>query len=256
MDAVSVGDVEVPSIGLGTWRLSGEECERVVGTALELGYRHVDTAEMYGNEAAVGRAIAESPVDRDEVFLTTKVWRTNLEHDQVLRSANESLRKLGVDAVDLLLVHWPSHSVPVEETLGAFDRLAAEGKARHIGVSNFDLGQLVEARSLAEAPIVCDQVPYDPTRDQQSLQEYCAEEGLLMTAYSPLAKGRLASNTTLAEVGRAHGKTAAQVCLRWLIQQEQVAAIPKASSPEHLAANLDVFDFALTDDEMARVAAL
>ena len=153
MDAVAVDDVEVPSIGLGTWRLSGAECVRVVETALDLGYRHVDTAEMYGNEEAVGRAVAGSPVDRDEVFITTKVWRTNLEYDQVLRSAEESLRKLGVEAVDLLLVHWPSRSVPVEETLEAFDRLYVEGKARHVGVSNFDHDQLVEARFPPPVPL-------------------------------------------------------------------------------------------------------
>lgn len=254
MEYVTVGEESVPALGLGTYRLRGSDCERVVREALELGYRHVDTAEMYGNESAVGRGLRSADVDRDAVFLTTKVWRTNLEYDDVLRSVDQSLDHLGIDAVDLLLVHWPSHTVPIEETLEAFNRIHDEGAARHIGVSNFDLEQLREAMAVSDAPIFADQVRYHPRVDRTALRAFCAEHDLLLTAYSPLGKGSIADDATLGDIGTRYGKTAAQVALRWLIQQDRVAAIPKAASPDHLRENIAVFDFALTADEMATIA--
>lgn len=256
MKSVSSHDVEVPVLGLGTYRLRGATCTESVRTAIEMGYRHIDTAEYYNNQPAVGRAIDEASVDREEIFLTTKVWRSNLAYDEVLRSARESLGALGVDTVDLLLIHWPSHSVPVEETLDAMTRLHREGNVRHIGVSNFSVAQLREAIQAAEIPILTNQVQYNPVHGQTDLLEFCRDNDVLLTAYSPLAKGSVARNETLAAIGERYDKSAAQVALRWLLQQEAVAAIPKAASTGHLRENLDVFDFTLTDDEMRRVFAL
>ena len=253
MEYETVGDVDVPALGLGTYQLRGEACVEAVGRALELGYRHVDTAEYYRNQPEVGEAVAESDVDRDELFLTTKVWRTNLTHDGVLRSADESLRKLGVDYVDLLLIHWPSRSVPTEETIRAMNRLQEDGSVRHVGVSNFSVGQLREAMAASETPILTDQVQYHPYQDRGDLLEFCIENDVLLTAYSPLAKGRIAADDTLREIGTRYDKTAAQVALRWLVQQDHVAAIPKASSEAHLRDNLAIFDFELSNDEMERV---
>ena len=251
MDHQNIKGENVPALGLGTWRLSGERCVGAVERALGMGYRHVDTAQMYGNEAEVGRGMQSSGVDRDDVFLVTKVWTSDFAHDAVLAKTRESLRKLGTDYVDLLLMHWPNPSVPVAETLGAMVELQEEGSVRHVGVSNFSPGQVEEAAGYAT--IFCNQVEYHPYRGQGGLLKQAGEMDYLLTAYSPVAKGRAADDATLREIGAAHEKTPAQVALRWLIQQDKVAAIPKASSEEHLKANLDVFDFTLSDEEMQRI---
>jgi diketogulonate reductase-like aldo/keto reductase len=253
MEYVTAGDVRIPALGLGTYQLRGQACTDTVHTALELGYRHVDTAEYYDNQAAIGRALEATDVPREEVFLTTKIWRTNLAYEDALRSARESVAKLGVETVDLLLIHWPSRSVPTKETVRAMNELQAEGLVHHIGVSNFSVAQLEEAVDASETPIVANQVEYHPYEAQQDLLEFCIEEDVILTAYSPLAKGRVADDEVLQRIGERYDKSAAQVALRWLVQQEQVAAIPKASSRDHLRANLDVFDFTLGDDEMERV---
>jgi diketogulonate reductase-like aldo/keto reductase len=253
MEYVTAAGESIPALGLGTYQLRGRSCTETVRRALDVGYRHLDTAEYYDNESAVGEAIADSPVDRSELFLTTKVWRTNLAYDDAIRSARESLRKLGTDYVDLLLIHWPSRSVPTEETLRAFEDLREEGVVRHVGVSNFSVAQLREAIAAADAPILTNQIQYHPFQDQGDLLAYCVENDVTLTAYSPLAKGRVATDETLREIGDRHGKTAAQVALRWFLQQECVAAIPKASSEAHLRENFDVFDFELSDAEMERV---
>ncbi|MFB6155299.1 MAG: aldo/keto reductase [Haloferacaceae archaeon] len=253
MEYVTVQGESVPALGLGTYQLRGEQCVRAVRTALSLGYRHIDTAEYYRNEAAIGRAIAESDVDREDLFLVTKVWRTNLAHDDVLRSAQESLRDLRTDYLDLLLVHWPSRTVPIEETMEAMNHLRRDGSVRHVGVSNFSVEQVREARDASEAPILADQVKYHPQTGQDDLLQFCLDEDVLLTAYSPLAKGSVTSDETLRDVGQRYGKSPAQVALRWLVQQPQVAAIPKASSEDHLRENLDVFDFELTEGEMETI---
>jgi 2,5-diketo-D-gluconate reductase B len=253
MQSVTVQGVEVPALGLGTYQLRGEACVQTVREAVEMGYRHIDTAEFYNNQSEVGQGIAAADVDREEIFLTTKVWRSNLAHDDVLQSVHESLDKLGLETVDLLLIHWPSRTVPVGETLSAMEQLQAEGNVRHIGVSNFSVEQLQEAMRVAESPILSNQVKYHPFNGQPELVEFCIEHDVLLTAYSPLAKGDVVSNETLATIGERYGKSAAQVALRWLLQQEMVAAIPKASSHEHLQENLAVFDFELTDAEMERI---
>lgn len=254
MEHKTIKGEKVPALGLGTWRLSGQQCADAVEFALGMGYRHVDTAQMYDNEAEVGRGITSSGVDRGEVFLITKLRTSNFTHDAVLDSTRESLRKLGTDYVDLLLMHWPNPSVPVGETVGAMAELQDAGSARHIGVSNFSPRQVEEAAEYAT--IFCNQVEYHPYRDQGELHGQANDMDYLLTAYSPVAKGRAANDATLKEIGAAHDKTPAQVALRWLVQQGKVAAIPKASSDEHLKANLDIFDFELTDEEMQRVFAL
>lgn len=250
MESVEASGGEMPVLGFGTFELSGETCQRAVRTALDAGYRHVDTAEHYENEAAVGRAIRASSVDRDDIFLTTKVWRSNLRHDDLVAAAEASRDRLGVEYVDLLLVHWPHPRVPIEETLGAMDELAERGLTRHVGVSNFTHAQLSEVQSVASSRIVTDQALYHPYKDQQALHEHCVETDTVLTAYSPLARGSVLGDKTLARIGDAHGKTPAQVALRWLVQQENVAAIPRSASPEHIAENADIFDFELSDAEM------
>lgn len=256
MEYVEAGGARIPKLGLGTWQNTGPTCTETVRTALELGYRHVDTAQVYDNEAAVGEGIAAADVAREDIFLTTKVWRSNLRHEAVIDSVEESLDKLGVDYVDLLLIHWPHPRVPVAETLGAMAQLRERGLVEHLGVSNFTRSQLAEARDAVAAPIVADQVLYHPYKDQSPLREYCADAGVALTAYSPLARGRVLDDPTLAEIGERYDKSAPQVALRWLVQQDGVVAIPKSTSREHLDANLAVFDFELRDDEMARIDGL
>jgi 2,5-diketo-D-gluconate reductase B len=246
---------EVPALGLGTWMLEGRECREAVRDALEIGYRHLDTAQAYGNEEEVGRGLADSGVPRDDVWLTTKLWLENLDHDKALESARGSLRRLGTEYVDLLLIHWPPTSdLPIAEPLRAMRRLQGDGLVRHIGVSNFPPSLLDEA--LDEAEIFCEQVEYHPFLAQDPLLQACEEWDLLLTAYSPLARGEVLEDETLREIGRRHGKGPAQVTLRWLLQQEQVAAVPKAASAEHRRSNFEVFDFELSLDEMEAIHGL
>jgi 2,5-diketo-D-gluconate reductase B len=251
---VDVHGVAVPALGLGTWMLEGEACRRAVGEALALGYRHLDTAQAYGNEAEVGRALRESAVAREEVFVTTKVWLDDLAPDRLVPSVEASLRRLGSDHVDLLLVHWPSREVPLEDTLEALEGVRRRGWTRLVGVSNFPPSLL--RRALAAAPVACDQVEYHPFLAQDALLAVCREHGALLTAYSPLARGRVLRDPVLREIAEAHGATPAQVALRWLVAHDGVAAIPKASSREHLGANLASVDLALSATERARIDGL
>jgi len=253
MDAKTVGGTVVPSIGLGTWRLTGKTCRQSVLAALELGYRHVDTAQGYGNERQVGEAIRDSDVDREDVFVTTKLTRGNRRHDDVHRSVEESLIKLDTEYLDLLLIHWPDLRVPLRETLGAMDELVDAGTVRNIGVSNFDLDRFHRARELSEHDLLTNQVQYNPYWSQTELLDYCRIHDVLLTAYSPLAHGGVLGDPVLEEIGRRYEKTPAQVALRWLVQQPNVAAVPKATSREHLTENFDVFDFELTSEEMERI---
>jgi 2,5-diketo-D-gluconate reductase B len=263
-DTVTVGGVDVPAVGLGTWRLRGDDCRRAVETALALGYRHVDTAQAYGNERAVGAAIRSSAADRDDVFLTTKLDGDSRRHGTVHRSVRESLDRLGTDYLDCLLIHWPNGRPPflpvslpggpsLAETLTAMNELVDDGVVRHIGVSNFDIRLLDEARRLSDAPIFANQVQFHPYCDQRRLLSYCRRHDVLLTAYSPLCHGGVLHDDRLAAVVRRYDKTAAQVAIRWVIQHDGVRAVPKATSREHLAANRDVFDFELTDAEMERI---
>ncbi|WP_254824687.1 aldo/keto reductase [Haloglomus halophilum] len=264
MESITVQGVEVPRLGLGTWRLTGDDCREAVGTALDLGYRHIDTAQVYTNERQVGDALAASDVPREEVFLATKLGPQR-SSDDVLRTTEESLARLGTDYLDLLLIHWPNGRPPGSppnplasapdhaETLDAMNELVESGTVRNIGVSNFDVDQLDAARELSDAPILTDQVQYHPFWDQQDLLSYCRVHDVLLTAYSPLGHGGVLDDPVLERIARRHAKTPAQVALRWLVQQDQVATIPKATSREHLEANMAIFDFELTETEMREI---
>jgi len=230
----------VPILGFGTWQLTGRDCREGVRDALELGYRHIDTAQMYENEHEVGRAIASSEVPREDIFLVTKLAPGNESAAAVQRATDQSLAALRTDSVDLLLIHWPSADVGLEETLDAMTALQDTGKTRRIGLSNFTPSLLDRANQIAD--IFALQVEYHPYLDQSKLIDATRANGQLFTAYCPLARGRVLKDDTLRDIGNAHGKSPAQVALRWLIQQD-IAAIPKASSAEHRRANLEVFDF-------------
>jgi diketogulonate reductase-like aldo/keto reductase len=253
MEYVSVQGEDVPALGLGTWRLTGRDCFRAVSNALELGYRHLDTARNYGNEQSVGEAIAASDVPRDDVFLVTKIPGRAAAYDDAMIAARESVRRLGVDQVDLLLLHSPNPLVSVEESMRALAACRERGLTRHVGVSNFSVRRLREAMRISPVPLLADQVQFHPYRPQRDLLELCRKRDVLLTAYSPLGHGGVVVDDTLRKVGQRYGKTPAQVALRWAIQHDNVAAIPKASSRRHLAENVEIFDFALTRYEMEQV---
>jgi 2,5-diketo-D-gluconate reductase B len=255
MQFVEAAGARIPAIGLLTCQLRGRTCARVVEQALKLGYRHIDTAQIYENEREVGEGIRASGIRRDDVFVTTKVWTTHFAPNDLERSAKDSLAKLRLSEVDLLLLHWPNAHVPLQETLGALAHVKTLGMARHIGISNFTVALLDQAVALCTEPLVCDQVEYHPYLDQAKLLEACARHGLALVAYSPIAKGRVKSDEVLARIGAGHGKSAAQVCLRWLLQQN-VVAIPRTSRIERLSENIEVFDFELSADEMQQIFAL
>lgn len=253
---VTVKGTAVPALGFGTWQLTGATCERAVATALELGYRHIDTAQAYGNEREVGRGIAQSGVKRDAIFLTTKIAPDNLAAKDVTRSLAASLDALGTDHVDLLLIHWPSATVKMGETLRAMSAAKAEGKIKHIGVSNFTVAHMREAIETHGAEIFCNQIEYHALLAQRRVIDFSRAHGIMVTAYCPLARGRIADQPALTVIAKRHGKSVAQIALRWLIQQDGVAAIPKSSKREHIAANFALFDFTLSDAEMAEIGGL
>jgi 2,5-diketo-D-gluconate reductase B len=255
MRYVDANGAKIPAIGLGTWELRGRACARLVEQALKLGYRHIDTAQVYENEREVGEGLRASGVRREEVFVTTKVWTTHFAPNDLERSTKDSLSKLRLSEIDLLLLHWPNPQVPLSETLGALARVKQLGMVRHIGVSNFTVALIDEAVAACPEPLACDQVEYHPYLDQTKVREACARHGMALVAYSPVAKGRIKDDATLTRIGRAHGKTAAQVCLRWLVQQN-VAAIPRTSRIERLSENIDIFDFALSDAEMEEISGM
>ena len=245
--------VKIPEIGMGTYKLYGRECKKSVSEALSIGYRHIDTAQMYKNEKEVGDAIYSSPVDREDVFLTTKVWHTNLEHDDVLQSVEDSLRQLRTPYVDLLLIHWPNDQFAIQQTFEAMLTLRDQGKALNVGVCNFPMGLTKEVVEDHRIPILTNQVEYHPFLAQFDLLDYSYDHDFLVTAYSPLAQGEVMDNDELIEIGKEYDKTPAQVSLRWLIEQENVVAIPKGSSKEHLEENLDVYDFELSDEHFQKI---
>jgi len=244
---------KMPVLGLGTFQSSGEACRNAVETALKLGYRHVDTARMYENEVQVGQGIRDSGVPRGEVFLTTKLQMGELHPDGVRTSCENSLRELSTDYVDLLLIHWPEESVPLADTLGAMVDLKNAGRTRHIGVSNCPVSWLEKAIKSTDEPLFCNQVEYHCYLEQGPVMKTCHDHGLGVVAYSPLARGGVLKDDALARIGRKHGKTAAQVALRWLLRQTDVIAIPKGTSEEHIRENIDVFDFELDHEDLATI---
>lgn len=253
--AISLQGDAVPRLGFGTWRLTGRACSEAVEHAVAAGFRHIDTAAMYGNEAEVGAAVRAAAVPRHEIFLATKVWRDDLRRDALLRSAEASVRRLG-GPVDLLMVHWPNEAVPLAETLGALVTAQGQGLTRHVGVSNFPAAMLRDAVTRSEAPILVDQCEYHPGLDQSALIETCRELGVGFVAYRPLGQGGMRDDPTIRRIGAAHVKTPAQVVLRWHMQQDGVLAIPRSATPAHIAENAAVFDFALSEAEMAAIFAL
>jgi diketogulonate reductase-like aldo/keto reductase len=251
---LTIQGTTVPKLGFGTWQITGPDATETVRDALEIGYRHIDTARAYENEAEVGKGIAESGVPREELFLVTKIWTSDFEPDRLRAAAEDSLKQLRTDYVDLLLLHWPNPDVPLEPTLEAMGRLREEQKIRHAGVSNFP-PELLE-RALAVEPVFADQVEFHPYLAQDALVGLAQEHDLTVTAYSPLAHGKVHDDPVLTRIGEAHGKTAGQVALRWLLDKPTTTVIPKASSHERRAQNFDVWDFRLSEDETARIAAL
>ena len=252
---VEANGAKIPAIGLGTWELRGRACARLVEQALRLGYRHIDTAQVYENEREVGDGLRASGVRREEVFVTTKVWTSHFAPHDLERSAKESLTRLRVSEVDLLLLHWPNPRVPLSETLDALAHVRKLGMARHVGVSNFTVALIDEAVAKCSAPLVCNQVEYHPYLDQTRVREACTRHGMAVVAYSPLAKGRIRNDRALLRIGDRYRKTAAQVCLRWLVQQN-VAAIPRTSKLERLSENIEIFDFELSSEDMGQISGM
>ncbi|TQF78257.1 aldo/keto reductase [Elioraea sp. Yellowstone] len=253
MHMIETAHLAMPKLGFGTWALKGADCARAVAEAIGLGYRHIDTAEMYDNEEAVGQGIRASGVARDLLFVTTKVWWTNLAAPEAALAA--SLKRLRLDHVDLFLIHWPNPAIPLASTLAAMVGLKERGLARAIGVANFPAGLLREAVSTG-APIACNQVEYHVMLSQEPVLRVARAHDIVVTAYSPLGKGGLAEDPTLAAIGRRHGVTGAQVALAWLLEQDRVAAIPKSGRIENMRANLAALDLRLTDEDRAAIAAL
>lgn len=259
-------NVKIPVIGLGTWEVGGhsspdysrdDEIVKAFQTALELGYTHIDTAEMYGGghtEELVGQAIR--CVKRQDLFITSKVWPDNLHYQDVLDAAAGSLRRLGTDYLDLYLIHWPNDSVPLDETFKALNELVERGQVRRLGVSNFNLRQLKQARQLSQTRLVCNQVPYslfNRKYTDNGVLEYCQENGLLVTAYTPIEKGRVADNAKLKQIAAKYGATPVQVALSWLVHQPQVITIPMSTNKKHLAENLEAADLVLSDEDIHRL---
>lgn len=253
MDIITSNDARIPALGFGVFRMSDEEVERVVPAALEAGFRHFDTAQFYRNEAALGRALKAAGVPRDELFLTTKVWPDNYPAGTFEDSVDRSLEQLDVEQVDLLLLHWPGHSVPVAEQVERIAGVQSAGKTRAIGVSNYNSAQLREANGIAR--IATDQVEFQPWLDQSTLKATADDLGIALTAYYVMADGRVPADEKLREIGQRYGKTAAQVALRWVVQQG-VIALSKTANPDRVAENAAIFDFQLSDDDMAAISAM
>jgi 2,5-diketo-D-gluconate reductase B len=256
MENLKTQGVNLPRLGLGTFRMQGDVCRAAVESALGLGYRHIDTAEMYGNEAPIGAAIAASHVARKDLHVTTKVWHENLAPDAIHRAFDASLKKLKLDHVDLYLVHWPSRSMKLPAVFETLMKLKQEGRTRAVGVANFNLALLKTVVEEIKAPIACNQIEYHVMLDQTKVAKYLAAKSIPLVAYCPLAQGRAASDATLMAIGRKHGVSAAQVALKWLLDQDGVAAIPKASRAESQRANLDALKVKLDDADRKAIAAL
>jgi 2,5-diketo-D-gluconate reductase B len=253
--SVTANGATIPLLGLGTWDLRGRTCARIVEQALRLGYRHIDTAEMYDNERDVGEGLRASGVKRGDVFVATKIWPDHFAPRELERAARESLSRLRLQEVDLLLLHWPNPRIPLADTLGALGKVKREGLTRHIGVSNFTVALIEQAVALTTEPLVCDQIEYHPFLDQSKVIAACRKHDMAVVAYSPIARGKAGDDRVLARIAAAHDKTAAQVSLRFLAQQS-IVVIPRTSKAERLSENAAIFDFKLSPQEMTEIAAL
>jgi 2,5-diketo-D-gluconate reductase B len=255
-EIVRANGAAIPAIGLGTWQLRGAEAIRAVHAALDAGYRHIDTAAMYGNEREIGEAVRAHVVPRQDIFITTKVWPSDLADGLLQKSAEASLKRLQVDDVDLLLIHWPSREVPLREQIRALCDAKRRGLARHIGVSNFSPRYVEAAVACADEPLVTNQVEYHPHLDQSAVFAACRKHGLAVSSYAPIGRGAVLRDAVVKEIARAKGKTPAQVVLRWHIQQPLNLAIPKSADQGRIRENIAIFDFALTPEEMDRISRL
>ena len=255
MQFVTAHGAQIPALGFGVFRMSEAEVEAVIPAALDAGFRHFDTAQIYDNEAALGRALAKAGTRRGDLFLTTKVWVSNYSAERFLASVNESLEKLGVARVDLLLVHWPGDQVPVAQQVAWLNEAQAAGKTRFIGVSNYNRTQLREAVALSAAPIVTNQIEIHPYLDQSAIAATAQDSGTSLTAYFAMADGAVPREALLDKIGARYGKTAAQVALRWLVQRGFIA-LSKTATPARVAENFAIFDFTLNDADMAAIAGL
>ena len=244
---------KIPVVGLGTWELTGRTCFQAVKKAIELGYRHIDTAEIYGNQKEIGAAI--KGFDREKLFITSKVWRSNLHYNDVLKACTLTLKELGIEYLDLYLVHWPNSSVPIEETISAMEHVYKEGKIRSFGVSNFNIPHLKEALKHAKLPISLNQVEFHPYLYQKELLEFCKKNDIAVTAYSPLARGTILKNPVMVDMANRFGKQTSQIALKWLLQKGLVV-IPKASSEEHLKGNLNLFGWELSEEDIMQIGGL
>ncbi|GHC69079.1 aldo/keto reductase [Limoniibacter endophyticus] len=256
MHLVTANGANIPALGFGVYRVPGADTLRILPKALQTGFRHVDTAQIYGNEIEVGEAIQASGIARDDIFLTTKVWVDKYRHDDLIASVDESLKKLKTDHVDLLLLHWPKSDVSLSERIGALNEVQKAGKVRHIGVSNFSIALMEEAARLSETPIVTNQVEYHPYLDQSKLIAAARKAGISITAYYAMADGKVLNDPVLREIASAHGKSIAQVVLRWIVQQDGLITLSKTVTESRLAENFAIFDFELSDEDNQRIAAL
>ena len=255
MDVIESHGARIPALGFGTMTLKEDLCVELVGAALQLGYRHLDTAQMYGNEREVGEGLRSSGLKREDVFLTTKVWFNRLAPGDFERSVDESLEKLKLPWVDLLMIHWPNAQIPLAGSIDALCKVKKQGLARNIGVANFNIAMLDEATARASEPIAVLQVETHPYLDQSKIVAAARRHGMAVVGYCPLARGKVPGDETLQKIGRAHGKTASQVALRFL-EQERIIPIPRTSKRERLAENLGSLDFKLGDAEMAEIGKL
>ncbi|MDY8109585.1 aldo/keto reductase [Fulvimarina sp. 2208YS6-2-32] len=257
MKIIEAHGASIPAIGLGTYTLKDEECSRLVAKAIEVGYRHLDTAKMYENEKAVGKGVRQSGHDRSELFVTTKVWWTDIGRDDLLASARRSVEDLDIGPVDLMLIHWPNPDIALEESIDALNETISEGLAKHIGVANFPNALFREAAAMSANPLVCNQVEYHPFLSQNSVLEACRDNDAALVAYSPIGRGgELLSKAPIVEAAEAHGTSPAQIVLAWHVSQKNVGAIPRTSNPDRLAENIAVFDIELTEAQKAAIATL
>jgi 2,5-diketo-D-gluconate reductase B len=256
MQNVHVGNAAIPAIGFGTYGMSAADVYRLIPAALRVGFRHIDTAQIYGNEGEIGDCVAASGIPRSEIFLTTKVWVSNYSERFFEASVNESLRKLKTDHIDLLLLHWPGSGVSLAEQIAGLNAVERAGKVRHIGVSNFNHALMTESVRLSAVPLVTNQFEYHPYLNQSLLIESTLQAGLAVTGYCGMAIGRVFSEPTLKEIAGRHDKTVAQIVLRWLVQQRGIVALSRTTRIDRLAQNVAVFDFELDGVDMAAIHSL
>jgi 2,5-diketo-D-gluconate reductase B len=256
LQVVHAHGADIPVIGFGTWRLTGEACAQAVAEAIRIGYRHIDTAAAYRNEDRVGEGIRAAGVPREELFITTKVAPEDLDDASFEASVERSLSDIGVDQVDLVLIHWPSKVLSVAETVVTLNEVRRRGWTRHIGLSNFTAGLLAQAWDATDAPLVTNQCEYHPYLDQDTLRAAVAARGMAFTAYCPLGRAAVLTDPVIVRIAERHGRTPAQVVLRWDVQQDGVITIPKSAHLDRIRGNFDIFDFSLSVDEMAAISAL